>query len=185
MAYLTAGLEVLALGIDALVIVDVVLPAVLGLVLIGKAGVEACTRCCTQFLLSCFSIPLSCLRGLLVASGLVHVPAAIVSAGCISECTRVAVDVPVTNLKGMVTRSCSSLSMLHPQSLGRYAYLVVGHLGGVAVLRRLVCVVSLVAVAVVASLARRGEAHDEDEAGSSPGGRQHPSGFPWQNVGSS
>ena len=40
--YLTAGLEVLALGVDALVVVDVVLPAVLGLVLVGEACVEAC-----------------------------------------------------------------------------------------------------------------------------------------------
>jgi len=38
--YLTAGFKLLPLGIDAFVVIHVVLPAVLGLVLVREASVE-------------------------------------------------------------------------------------------------------------------------------------------------
>lgn len=39
-----AGIKVLALGVYALVVIDIVLPAVLGLVHVGEAGIGACRR---------------------------------------------------------------------------------------------------------------------------------------------
>lgn len=41
-AYLTARSKVFTLGNDALVVINVVLPAVLGLVHVREAGIEAC-----------------------------------------------------------------------------------------------------------------------------------------------
>lgn len=43
-SYLAARGKVLALGSDALVVVDIVLPAVLGLVLVGESGIGACEK---------------------------------------------------------------------------------------------------------------------------------------------
>ena len=109
-AYLAAGLEVLALGVDALVVVDVVLPAVLGLVLVREAGVEALRE--EGCGLADWDVLVSRYGRIVVFGGYVCcVPAVKMSVSVSVSLSRLAGLIcyaPVTNLKGMVTRSSSS-----------------------------------------------------------------------------